>query len=177
MQKILLTGPESSGKSTLARQLADHFGSPWVPEFARDFLQQLPRAYRQEDLISILQGQLDLERQYARPERPFLFCDTGPEVLYIWSQVKYGSVNPAIAQALVDHSYHFRLLCYPDLTWEPDPLREAPDLAMRQQLFDQYVALFEQQGWPYHLIKGQGEERWEQARKIVQEHAWQQTGD
>jgi NadR type nicotinamide-nucleotide adenylyltransferase len=169
MKKILITGPESSGKSALARHLAEHFGAPWAPEYARDYLGALDQPYRREDLTAILHGQLALERQLAHPDHPFLFCDTGPEVLYIWSQVKYGQVDPAIAAALTEQAYDLRLLCYPDLPWEPDPLREAPEQGARLALFDRYVGLHERHGWDYHLITGQGAERWEKARVIVEE--------
>lgn len=156
MQKILLTGPESTGKTTLAQQLAQQYACPWVAEFARGFLTQLNRPYTQADLLPILIGQLDTEdaaqRQYG--EASFLFCDTGPEVLYIWSMEKYGSVHPLIERVLQHRSYHRRLLCYPDLPWEADPLREAPTLATRIHLFDAYEALFQRYGLAYEVVRG-----------------------
>ncbi|MCB0635132.1 MAG: ATP-binding protein [Lewinella sp.] len=168
MQKILITGPESSGKSELASFLARHFDCPLAPEYAREYLLRLDRPYQQDDLTAILHGQLDQERILARPDAPFLFCDTGPEVIYIWSEVKYGQAAPAIHSALTEQHYDLRLLCYPDLPWTPDPLREAPDQHVRLALFKRYIALHERHGWAYHTITGQGAARWEKARVIVE---------
>lgn len=167
VQKILITGPESTGKSALAAQLADIYQCPWVPEYARSFLLQLGRPYEEEDLLSILKGQLFWEHELADPQRPFLFCDTGPEVIAIWSQVKYGRVPPRIKHALQGQSYDLRFICYPDLSWEDDPLREAPDLAERLALFDRYVALHEERGWPYQIVRGTGMDRVNQVREYL----------
>lgn len=167
MQKILITGPESSGKSELAAHLAEDFACPWVPEYARDYLGALSRPYREEDLGRILEGQLAAERALADPSRPYLFCDTGPEVILIWSEVKYGRVAPALSRAVANQAYDLHLLCYPDLPWTPDPFREAPEAGMRQKLFDRYLDLHERMGWSYHLIRGQGEARWRLAREVT----------
>ena len=163
VQKILITGPESTGKSALAARLAQFYDCPWVPEYARSFLPKLGRPYEEEDLLSILKGQLLQEYQLADPQRPYLFCDTGPEVIAIWSEVKYGQVHPMIEQAMQGQSYDLRLICYPDLPWEDDPLREAPDATERLALFERYVALHEEQGWQYYIVRGTGNYRLEHA--------------
>lgn len=167
MLKVLITGPESSGKTKLAQYLARQFQAPWVPEFARTYLNTLDRQYEEEDLLVILNGQLRLQNQYDR--QPMLFCDTGPEVIYVWSQVKYNRVDPYILEQVQKVDYDLRLLCYPDLEWEPDPLREAPDPQARIQLFNQYVALFEQTKKPFKVVKGRGNVREQFAKKMVME--------
>lgn len=160
MKKILLTGPESSGKTTLAKSLAQHFDSPWVAEYARDYLNALNRPYTQADLDHILTGQLAQEAACLQEHSaPFLFCDTGPEVLYIWSEVKYGSVSDLIQKHTLKQHYDLRIICYPDLAWEADPLREAPNLSEREILFDRYCSLFEGQNLSYYIAKGQGNDR------------------
>lgn len=168
MQKILITGPESTGKSALAAQLAELYDCPWVPEYARSFLPQLGRPYEEEDLLSMLKGQLLQEYELADPQRSYLFCDTGPEVITIWSEVKFGQVHPLITQAMEGQVYDFRFICYPDLPWEEDPLREAPDAEERLVLFDRYVALHEERGWPYQIVSGTGMKRINQVKAYLE---------
>ncbi|MEO0873893.1 MAG: ATP-binding protein [Bacteroidota bacterium] len=166
MLKVLITGPESTGKTRLAQYLARQFQAPWVPEFARAYLSALDRPYEEEDLLRILNGQLRLQGQQDRS--PILFCDTGPEVIHIWSQVKFGRVDPYIDRQVREVHYDLRLLCYPDLAWEPDPLREASSLAEREQLFANYQALLDQLQLAYTIVRGQGEEREKAALKEVE---------
>lgn len=154
MQKILITGPESSGKTTLASRLALQHGGSWVPEFARTFLSTLGRPYTENDLLTILEGQLQAEQTAALKQPAYLFCDTGPEVIYIWSIVKYGHASPIIEAALDRQYYDQRWLCYPDIEWTPDPFREAPNLQERIVLFERYATLFDTRGWPYKVIRG-----------------------
>jgi len=136
--RIAITGPESTGKSTLARNLARRLGAPWVPEFARYYLPLLDRHYEESDLIDILQGQLRWEQNHSQFARHLLFCDTDPLVIKIWSIYKYGRCHPLIEETCYTHRYTLHLLCQPDLPWAPDPLRENPDASERQELYDFY---------------------------------------
>lgn len=165
MLKVLITGPESSGKTKLTQYLARQFQSPWVPEFARTYLEALDRPYNAEDLLVILNGQLRLQNQ--RDNARLLFCDTGPEVIHVWSEVKFGAVDPYITEQVRKVDYDLRLLCYPDLAWEPDPLREAPDEEHRKELFTKYVELLDHCNKPYHVVRGQGAAREQLAKSIV----------
>jgi NadR type nicotinamide-nucleotide adenylyltransferase len=157
MLKVLITGPESSGKTQLAQTLARRFHAPWVPEFARTYLHALEEDYGEDDLLKILNGQLRLQHQHQQAS--LLFCDTGPEVIYVWSKVKFGRIDPFIEASLRKYSYALTLLCAPDLSWEPDPLREAPQQADREQHFLQYEKTLQQLNRPYLVISGQGEQR------------------
>ena len=139
--KILVSGPESSGKSTLARSLAWCLDGIYVAEEARFFLHALDRPYRQSDLDAILSKQRSAEEGALALGSSYVICDTGPEVLRIWSEVKYGSCSPRIRDAVARMSYDVVLLCYPDVPWTYDALREAPDEAARLELFDRYAAL------------------------------------
>lgn len=166
MQKILITGPESSGKSWLSERLAGAIpGAEWAPEYARIYLNSLSRPYEARDLAAIMQGQCLSEDERALALPRYLFCDTGPEVIYIWSEVRFGDVAPAIARELLRRPYHFTLLCYPDIPWEPDPLREAPDPAIRLALFERYRLLLNRLGRPFQIVEGLGEARLELALK------------
>ena len=138
---VLITGPESSGKSTLARGLAAAFSGVYVAEFAREYLGSRGGIYEQADLDAILEGQLAAQRTGVRSGEGLIVCDTGPEVLYVWSMEKYGYVSPCIEQALITTSYDATILCYPDLDWEPDPLREHAADEDRLRLFATYERL------------------------------------
>ena len=136
--KVLVTGPESSGKSTLARSLAWILDGYYVEEQARQYLHNLSRAYEADDLPRILRQQLAAEQRGLDSGASYVICDTGPEVIDIWSQVKYGIPVPGIELADVDKNYDLTLLCAPDLPWQEDRLREHPDPIARQALFQRY---------------------------------------
>ena len=161
MRKIVLTGPESSGKTTLAKQLAGHFGTGWVPEFARGFLEKLDRPYREADLLEIAQGQVASENEWANKTSGLLFLDTSLEVVKIWSEVVFGRCHPLIKEQLHNRLPDLYLLCRPDLPWEPDPLRENP--GDRHVLFDLYQHELTGLGVHFIEINGMGNERIEKA--------------
>lgn len=145
-----MTGPESSGKTAWAKRLAVERDGVFVEEYARHYLQQLARPYERADLDAILIGQLAAEEAMAQRYR-LVVCDTGPLVLQIWSEVKYGLVSPRIAKAVREQQYDEIWLCYPDLQWEPDPLRETPDFSARIQLFERYENLLRSTKRPYRI--------------------------
>ncbi|MTB53538.1 AAA family ATPase [Lewinella sp. W8] len=137
-RRILITGPESSGKSTLARTLAWATDGRYVEEVARKYLNQRNGQYAEADLLDIWRAQMAAQAA-AEAEGPnYLFFDTGPEVLEIWAKVKFGRCDPRIVRSRQRQSYDLVLLCSPDLPWEPDPLREAPDTETRWDLFEAY---------------------------------------
>lgn len=134
--KIVITGPESSGKTTLSEQLAHHFNAPWVPEYARDYIARLNRPYQQSDLLEIARGQAARENEYAQKADKLYFCDTSLEVIKIWSEFKYKRCHPWIIEQQQKYRANLYLLCAPDIPWTYDPQRENPD--DRDVLFDIY---------------------------------------
>lgn len=158
-KRILILGPESTGKSTLAEDLAQHFGEPWVPEFAREYLEKLDRPYQFEDLVEIGKGQVLLEDELARKAKKFLFCDTDLRVIHIWSDHRFGKTDFWVLEQLEIRRYDLILLTDIDLPWEPDPLREHPEQEMRQYFFEKYRKLAEQSGFPYLIVSGDREKR------------------
>ena len=138
---IRVTGPESSGKTTLARALAWCLDGAYVAEQARPYLHQRGGSYTEQDLRYIWQQQVREEFRARQSGASYVICDTGPEVIYIWGQVKYGRSAAPVRHDLQQRSYDLTLLCAPDLPWVPDPLREAPDLTQRQELFVRYQTL------------------------------------
>ena len=164
MIKVLITGPESSGKSVLATQLAMHFKSPMVDEYSRKYLDD-KTGYQESDLLQIALGQFKKEAEAEIQKPRFLFCDTGIEVIKIWSQEKYNRVDPEIMELLMPAQYDLVLLCKPNIPWQPDPLRENP--VDRDRLFTLYIDHFKSSRFKVHIIDASIELRVEQAISYV----------
>jgi nicotinamide riboside kinase len=139
--------------------LAEHYVEPWVPEVAREYLEKLDRPYTYEDLLLIGKRQLSLEDELAVRAKHFLFCDTDLRVIQVWSQHRFGKVDSWVLEEIARRTYDLILLCAPDLPWHEDPLREHPELEMRQQFFAQYLQLTEQSGFPFTIISGDASAR------------------
>ncbi len=153
-KRILILGPESTGKSTLAEDLASYFRQPWVPEFAREYLEKIGRAYRYEDLLEIGRGQVALEDGLAEKADRFLFCDTDLRVIHIWSEHRFGMTDPWVMEQIATRTYDLILLTDTDLPWAPDPQREYPELEMRRYFFEKYLELARKSGFPYLVVSG-----------------------
>jgi len=163
--KIAVIGPESTGKSTLAEALANHFHTEWVPEYAREYLEKLDRPYGEADLLKIAQGQKALEERLLPHANRFLFCDTTLVVVKVWSEHKYGRCHSWITGQVASMRYDYFLLTDIDLPWEPDPLREHPE--MRDYFFNIYRKYLIDNGLPYSLISGEHGQRMERALALM----------
>lgn len=163
-----MTGPESSGKSTLVRELATATGAAHSVEFAREYLTVRSGRYTRSDLTAIAAGQLRLNARavHATPTDLALW-DTGLEVILIWSWYQYGRIDPRLWQWWHDSRADYYLLTYPDLPWSPDPLRSMPDVADRIALFGAYRSFLEGSGCAYGVVGGVGMERLECAMSYV----------
>jgi len=167
LKRVAITGPESTGKSWLAKNLADHYHTVWVPEYAREYLEANGSQYDFDDIAFIAKVQKEREESLANVATDVLFCDTEPLVTKIWSEVVFNKCNPWIENEINSNPYDLYLLCYPDIDWEPDILRENPD--NRMELFELYVKELEAHGLPYVVIRGQGKERLKHALKFINE--------
>lgn len=127
VRRIAIVGPECTGKTDLARFLAHHYHTNWVPEFARDYIDHLNRPYEKNDLVKIAEAQLLLEDQLALHANKLLVCDTNLVVIKIWSEFKYGDCPPEIIEKMNARKYDLHLLTYIDIPWVDDPQREHPD--------------------------------------------------
>lgn len=169
LKRIAITGPESTGKSRLSEQLAAHYDTFWVREFAREYLAQIDRPYVFDDIKEIAKGQYIEENKVVRKaliqNKNLIFCDTDFLVLHIWCMKKYGKCDPYIETKLTEHRYDLYLLCDKDLPWEFDPLRENPD--ERELLFSMYKSVLEELQLPYKVVTGKGEQRLMNAVEFV----------
>ena len=148
MTKVIVTGPESSGKTTLCKKLSKHFKIPFTKEFAREYLNVLSRDYSQDDLLKIAKGQLASEHN-------FQLLDTDLITIKIWSEYKYGNCEKWILDTIEKQKTEkrFYLLCKPDIHWEADPLRENPN--NRNGLFELYKKEIDKLGHNYFILEGE----------------------
>lgn len=161
--RIVLTGPESSGKTTLAQQLSNHLEAPLVPEFARTYLSALQKPYELADLAYLQRGQQAWEQFYQAQANNWLILDTDWTVYRIW----LNHFSPGSNLLLPSRPWSLSFLCSPDIPWECDPLREHP--TKRNDLFEEYKVLLEGTGWPFKVLSGNPEERLEQALQAIQQ--------
>lgn len=155
--RIVLTGAESSGKSTLTQQLGERFEIPYALEFARLYLEENGPDYDLDLLkkMSILHRAYQMDRVPA--ESPVGLFDTDLINYKIWAEEVFGVCPHEITQGIQEEKSHAYLLCAPDLAWEPDPLRENPD--DRERLFELHRAEIIRLGRPCEIVTGQGGER------------------
>ncbi|MAX06303.1 MAG: ATPase [Flavobacteriales bacterium] len=147
MLKVIITGPESSGKTTLCKSLSNHFKIPFSKEYARKYLEKIERKYNKEDLIKIAEAQL-------KSEQKLKILDTDLITIKIWSYYKYGSCDKWILEQVEKqkHTKRFYLLCKPDIAWEEDKLRENPK--NRMELFEIYKKELENLSHDYYIVEG-----------------------
>ncbi len=167
LKRVSITGPESTGKSSLANYLSEYFGEPFVPEYAREYLSEKGLNYDVDDVVKIARGQLELENETAHKAKKILFCDTDLLVTKIWCEVVFGSVPQWIEDNFLRHKYDLYLLCYPDIEWQPDPLRQNPD--NRKELFGLYETRLIEHRLPYKIITGKGNKRMDNAVSFVKQ--------
>jgi NadR type nicotinamide-nucleotide adenylyltransferase len=127
VKRVCIFGPESSGKSTLARKLAEKFGTAWVPEYARTFLEAKGAAPSFEDLVTIARGQVASEEALARNARGVLVCDTDPLLTTVWSEVLFSRVDPGLERIARSRTYDLYLLTDVDVPWVADAVRYLPE--------------------------------------------------
>lgn len=162
MIKIAILGPESTGKSTLANDLAEYFDTRWIPEFAREYIEKLEVPYCFEDVCNIAKKQIEQEIEVEKfPTNGFVFFDTDLIITKVWFEYRFKKTPEFVTEWMQSHRFDFYLLCAPDLPWEFDPVREHGD--DRDYFFDWYKKEIEQTGKPYVIIDGTGNQRLEKA--------------
>lgn len=169
IQKIVVIGPESTGKSTLCNQLADYYKTDWCPEYAREYLTTYGTKYSYEDLLTIAKGQINLEDYFVEKlhNNRLLFLDTNMYVMQVWCEFVFNKCHDWILQQIVTRQYDLYLLCDIDLPWTQDDLREYPDLETRKTLFTIYKNILINQQTPWAIINGTENERLEKAVEVI----------
>lgn len=164
--KIVLFGPESTGKTTLSRQLAEHYQTLWVPEFAREYLQKKwdeeQKICEPKDLLPIAVGQMKLENEYALKANKLLICDTDLLETKVYSEAYYkGNCDPILEKYANKNEYDLYFLTYIDTPWEADDLRDKPN--EREHMFVAFEKALKDFKKPYVLLKGDKEKRFKEA--------------
>ena len=162
MFRVGIIGPESTGKSTLASYLAHRYGGVLVQEYAREYMEKrvCASAYTHEDVVNIAQFQVkqleELSDAYAKEpptvhKNEVIFFDTELIITKVWFLHKYGECPAFVEEALREYPMDVYLLCYPDMVWEPDPVRENPNI--REYLFEWYEREIQALNIPYYIIR------------------------
>ncbi|MEE4196729.1 MAG: ATP-binding protein [Bacteroidales bacterium] len=168
IRKVVIIGPESTGKTDLAEYLAKSFHSDWVPEYARDYIQTLNRPYSLADVEHIARKQIELEKEYLIKANHWLFYDTYLIITKIWFQLVYRKVPSWLNTKIQESTIDLFLLCNTDIPWIPDSVRENGG-EMREKLFEIYKHELEKYQFPYKVISGTGDRRKQNAIDAVKD--------
>lgn len=160
--KIVLFGPESTGKTTLSEQLARHYNTFWVPEYAREYLQNKWNEERKtcepKDLLAIAEGQMKLENALTKKATNVLICDTDLLETKVYSEAYYvGHCNPLLEKYALRNSYDLYLLTYIDIPWVGDDLRDKPN--ERERMFLYFQETLERYNRNFIILKGDKKNR------------------
>lgn len=165
VKKIAIVGPESTGKSTISAQLAKHYNTVWVPEYAREYCAALTEPCIWQDEINMFYGQIELEEKLLPEANEILICDTTFITVKIWSDHIFGSSPPEVINELYKRSYDLYLLMDIDLPWQEDPLRDFPHL--RKHFMDIWHKELRSLKANYSVVSGNDDERFQNAVAII----------
>lgn len=168
--KVVLFGPESTGKTTLSEQLARYYNSVWVPEYAREYLQNKWNNERKtcepKDLLPIAEGQMKLENELAQKATDVLICDTDLLETKVYSEAYYlGFCDPILEHYALKNTYDIYFLTYIDIPWEKDDLRDRPD--DRERMFLYFKETLERHNRNFIILKGDKRTRLATAVKYI----------
>ncbi len=162
IKKIAIVGPESTGKSTLSKQLAKYYNVPWVPEYSRYYCEALKEPCTLQDEVNMFYGQVALEKSVLEmTETDFVICDTTFLTVKIWSDAFFGKTPKIVLDALEENPYDFYALLDIDLPWEEDPLRDFPN--QREHFMQVWHKELKSLNATYSVIGGLGERRFANA--------------
>lgn len=167
--KIAVTGPESTGKTELCRSLGSHYGVDYIPEYARGYVEGLKRDYTYEDVEHIAHAQKDELSKFLKQDNEIIIMDTYLVITKIWFKEVFKRVPEWIDKELSESKIDLFLVCYYDIPWEEDPVRENPG-PMRKYLFEKYIQEIEAIGLPFEIVKGMGSYRVQNAIEAVNRH-------
>lgn len=170
--RVVLYGPESTGKTTLARQLAERFDTVWVPEYMRSYSQRKwdeeEKILEPADMLPLATGQIQLENQLAPQANEVLICDTNLMELVVYSRAYYnGWVDPLLLKHALKARYDLYILTYIDVPWIKDDLRDRPD--HRESMFSMFKEALDTNELPYQILRGNYAERLDRAEEMIVE--------
>ncbi|QWX83281.1 ATP-binding protein [Cellulophaga sp. HaHaR_3_176] len=155
--KVVMFGPESTGKTTLSGQLAHYYNTVWTPEYAREYLQdkwnEEKKTCEPKDLLPIAEGQIRLENKLTKRANKILICDTDLLETKVYSEAYYiGYCDPVLEKHALQNTYDLYFLTYIDIPWEEDDLRDKP--LERERMFEYFKETLEKYNRKYVLLKG-----------------------
>jgi NadR type nicotinamide-nucleotide adenylyltransferase len=169
IKKIVIIGPESTGKSTLCEQLSKHYNTIWIKEYAREYLLKNGTEYTFENLLDIAKSQIEkedaalenlqLNQSDHNTQTNAIFIDTDMYVMKVWCEFVFNQCHHWILNNIVQRKYDLYLLCNIDLPWVKDELREYPDLTVREKLYHHYKDIMINQNVPWVDVNGLHEDR------------------
>jgi NadR type nicotinamide-nucleotide adenylyltransferase len=168
MKKIVVLGPECTGKTTLCKQLAKHYQTVYCPEFSREYLSALKRRYTYDDLLNIAIGQLELEdAMLTEANNGFYIIDSDMCGMKLWCETAFNNCHPWILKQIAAREYDLHLLCRADLPWKPHPLREYPSEQLRQKHFKMFKNMMINKSSYSAEVYGKNSSRLEMAVSII----------
>ena len=170
MFKIAITGPESTGKSTLAEKLSKHFDVSYIPEYSRTYLENFEGQYTENDVVEIAKAQHNLIIEEEKKNPKMLIADTEIIVCKIWIEYVFKHPNEMIEDLLRRQDFDLYLLCDIDLPWVYDPLRENPNIEERKELFEIYKNTLIKMNVPFGIVRGSDEERVNNSLEIIKQY-------
>ena len=182
IQKIVVLGPESTGKSTLCAALAAHYQTTWTPEYARTYLSEHGTKYSYDDLLTIAKGQIEneeksiellgqnIEDNKSQVTNNKLIIDTDMYVMKVWCEYVFNNCHHYILEQINQRNYDLYLLCDIDLPWTADEMREYPNAEPRLELFTIYKELLINQNTPWGIVSGIGAQRTTNAIELIEQH-------
>ncbi|HCN82482.1 MAG TPA: NadR [Sphingobacteriaceae bacterium] len=165
IKKIAIVGPESTGKSTISAQLARHYNTVWVPEYARDYCAVLTEPCTWQDEINMFHGQIEMEEKLLPEANKILICDTTFITVKIWSDHIFGRSPQEVIDELPKRPYDLYLLMDIDLLWQEDPLRDFPHL--REYFLEVWHKELKSLKANYSIVSGNDERRFQNAVTII----------
>ncbi len=168
--KVVMFGPESTGKTTLSEQLARHYNTVWAPEYAREYLQDKWNNERKtcepKDLLPIAEGQMLLENDLATKATDLLICDTDLLETKVYSEAYYlGYCDPKLEKHALENQYDLYFLTYIDIPWEADDLRDKPN--ERERMFLYFKDTLEKYNRNFVILKGDKKTRLKKALEHI----------
>ena len=166
--KIIIVGPESTGKSTLAKNLAEHYKTVWVREYLREFAEDKYSNNKQliyRDNIAIAKGQKQLEQKAIDLGNRLIFCDTDILQTIVYSIVYYGKIQAELEEIAHSNLDSIYLLANLDVPWEDDPLRDKPN--EREHIFNLIKSTLIKYNKTFYELKGEGADRVVNAISII----------